>query len=125
MILWKRQDSGEMFDAFTMKLDDLPRAGPDALPAIGASLVDDADFRLQQLDGILGANADTAPAKIAFSRDDVDHQWRGTFHRTTRVSLFLIVLKSHLTSFRRKPESRTQWSPKSLKDFGCRRAGPA
>ena len=81
MILWKRKDFGEMFDAFTMELDHLPWAGPNALPAVCTPLVDDADFCFHQLDGILGANADTTSAEITLARNNVDHQRCVTSHR--------------------------------------------
>jgi hypothetical protein len=65
-----------------MEFDDLPRASPDTFPAIRAAFIDDGDLRLLQLDRVFGANAHTATAEIAFAGDDVDHERRGTRHRS-------------------------------------------
>ena len=69
-----------MFDTLFVKLDHFPRTCPDALAAIGAAFVDDPDLRLEELDGIFRTNADAAAAEIAFSGNDVDHQWCRTRH---------------------------------------------
>lgn len=65
----------QMGNAVTVKLDHFPGTGPYTFPAVRAAVVDDRDRCLHELDGIFGAHADTAAAKVAFAGPNVDHQW--------------------------------------------------
>jgi hypothetical protein len=65
-----------MLDPFTMEFNHFPRASPDALSAVRASLVDNPDVGLEQFDGVLRAHTDAASAEITFPGDKIDHQWR-------------------------------------------------
>jgi hypothetical protein len=67
-----------VFDAFAMELDDFPGASPDAFATIRAALIDDPDFRLQELNGVFRTNTNAAAAEIAFPGNEVNHQWHGT-----------------------------------------------
>jgi hypothetical protein len=67
-----------VFDAFAMKLDDFPWASPDTFATVRAALIDDPDLRLQQLNGVFRTNTNAAATEIAFPRNEVNHEWRGT-----------------------------------------------
>jgi hypothetical protein len=76
----------ELFDPFTMEFDDFPRTCPDAFAAVRTAFLNDCDFGFLQLDGVFGTNPDTAPAIIALTRADVDHEkWLG--HGRSRVEV--------------------------------------
>lgn len=69
-----------------MEFDHFPRTRPDALAAIRAALVDNVNVRLHQLDGVFRAHTDTATAKVAFAGNDINHQWRVSWHKARAMS---------------------------------------
>lgn len=56
-----------------MKFKYFERTGPLAFPAVRAYFIDDRNASLGQVDAILGANAHTAPAKVALFFMYLDH----------------------------------------------------
>ena len=83
MFLWQRDFFGKQVDPFPMEFNNLPGTSPYTFPAIRASLIDNADLCLQELNRVLGTNTHTAPTEIAFPWDNVDHQWSGALHFDT------------------------------------------
>ena len=71
--MWHRYLFRQMFNAFTMKLYDLPGASPDALSAVCAALVDDPDLGFEKLDGVLRTHTNATSAEIALPGNKINH----------------------------------------------------
>jgi len=70
----------QVCNAFAVELNHFPRARPNAFFAVRASFIDNRNARFHQLNGIFGAHANAATAKIAFARHNVDHEWSRSRH---------------------------------------------
>ncbi len=88
-----------MLHTFTMKLNDFPRARPNAFPAVCAAFVDDPDLAFEEFDGVLRTHTDAAAAEITFSGNQVDHQWCGA-----RQLVPLRIGASDIDTRNQKPE---------------------
>jgi hypothetical protein len=83
-----------------MEFDDLPGAGPYTFPAIRASVLDNRDARLHELNGIFRAYSHAATAVVAFAGDDVNHERRVGWHGGYEFRLSGFVLRVMYFRFR-------------------------
>lgn len=74
-----------MRNTFFMELNDFPRTRPDTLATVRAALVDNANLRLHQLNGILRTNPNATAAKVAFAGNNMNHQWGISWHKVLAV----------------------------------------